>query len=306
MKAYDLAMQVTDAMVEAAIRAYRALPVAPETLQMDGILMRDAIQAALDASPDLAQTQEQPACGDHCADVERERDEYRVELDQLRHEKADREAVREGRGPGVPGAMHLEAFGAAIADAFGDIPYHVGSSATQKTGWRDVDVRLILDDDRFDALFPGFQAANHIDAWWALLCAALSELGRARTGLPIDFQIQSMTEANERYPGVRHPLFLIRAQEDHRPVMTPLAVATPEALGSFTAPLDGSYDPLKLVGVGSIAAHLGVSFTQVDIWTHQGSAIRFPEPFTWTTFGPRWQLGVIDQWYELWKASNSG
>lgn len=133
---------------------------------------------------------------------------------------AEVERLRDGRGPGVPAAMHLEAFGAAIADAFGDIPYHVGSSATQKTGWRDVDVRLILDDDRFHALFPGFKNANHIDAWWALLCAALSELGRQRTGLPIDFQIQSMTEANERYPGVRHPLFLIRAQDNHRPTMT--------------------------------------------------------------------------------------
>jgi len=127
---------------------------------------------------------------------------------------------RPGHGPGVPGAMHLEAFGQSIADAFGHCPYHVGSSATSKN-WRDVDVRLILDDDRFHALFPGFAAANHIDAWWSLLCAALSELGRARTGLPIDFQIQSMTEANEKYHGIRNPLFLIYAKDDHKPVMRP-------------------------------------------------------------------------------------
>lgn len=125
---------------------------------------------------------------------------------------------RPGHGPGVPGAMHLEAFGQSIADAFGDCPYHVGSSATSKN-WRDVDVRLILDDDRFHALFPGFKAANHIDAWWSLLCAALSELGRARTGLPIDFQIQSMTEANEKYHGIRNPLFLIHARDEHQPTM---------------------------------------------------------------------------------------
>ena len=72
------------------------------------------------------------------------------------------QTVPAGHGPGVPGAMHLEAFGQSIADAFGTCPYHVGSSATSKT-WRDVDVRLILDDDRFQALFPGFAAANHID-----------------------------------------------------------------------------------------------------------------------------------------------
>jgi hypothetical protein len=123
-----------------------------------------------------------------------------------------------GHGPGVPGAMHLEAFGRAIADAFGRCPYQVGSSATSKT-WRDVDVRLILADEKFHALFPGFKNANHIDAFWSLICAAISELGRVRTGLPIDFQIQSMTEANEKYPGMRIPLFLIRADEDCPPVM---------------------------------------------------------------------------------------
>lgn len=144
------------------------------------------------------------------------------EREQLAARVAETEP-RPGHGPGVPGAMHLEAFGEAIRDAFGDIPYHVGSSATSKT-WRDVDVRLILDDDKFHALFPGFTAANHIDAWWSLLCAALSELGRVRTGLPIDFQIQSMTDANEKYPtGIRSPLFLIRAEDDHRPTMQPAA-----------------------------------------------------------------------------------
>lgn len=126
--------------------------------------------------------------------------------------------AREGHGPGVPGAMHLEAFGQSIADAFGHCPYHVGSSATSKT-WRDVDVRLILDDEAFAALFPGFAAANHVDAWWSLFCAAMSELGRARTGLPIDFQVQNMTEANEKYPGFRNPLMLIRARDDHQPAM---------------------------------------------------------------------------------------
>jgi hypothetical protein len=126
--------------------------------------------------------------------------------------------VRPGRGPGVPGAMHLEAFGQNIKQAFGHVPYHVGSSATSKT-WRDVDVRLILPDDDFDALFPGFKTAHHVDAWWSLLCAAISELGRVRTGLPIDFQIQSMTEANEKYPGFRNPLLLIRPEEDRAPVM---------------------------------------------------------------------------------------
>lgn len=157
---------------------------------------------------------------------------------QLREELAaaqarDEQPKREGHGPGVPGAMHLEAFGQSIADAFGECPYHVGSSATSKT-WRDVDVRLILDDDRFAALFPGYAAANHIDAWWSLLCAALSELGRARTGLPIDFQIQPMTEANHKYPGIRNPLMLIHARDEHQPAMTPSTLG-----GQIPQPRDG-------------------------------------------------------------------
>jgi len=148
--------------------------------------------------------------------------------------EADEPEPRPGHGPGVPGAMHLEAFGQDIRQAFGRVPYHVGSSATSKT-WRDVDVRLILPDDDFDALFPGFKVANHIDAWWSLLCAALSELGAKRTGLPIDFQIQSMTEANEKYPsGIRNPLFLIRADEDQVPTML-AAAEQPE-------PCDGDCD----------------------------------------------------------------
>lgn len=174
------------------------------------------------ADPQLAMSD------DEVADVEtvlREHAEMAAELKQLRTE---REPAREGHGPGVPGAMHLNAFGQSIADAFGDCPYHVGSSATSKT-WRDVDVRLILHDDRFHALFPGFANAHHIDAWWSLLCAALSELGRARTGLPIDFQIQSMTEANEKYDGIRNPLFLIHAKEDHRPTMAAPGREVPDA-----------------------------------------------------------------------------
>lgn len=141
-----------------------------------------------------------------------------AELERENAQKREEPEPRPGHGPGVPGAMHLEAFGQSIADAFGKCPYHVGSSATSKT-WRDVDVRLILDDEQFHALFPGFAAANHIDAFWSLICAALSELGRARTGLPIDFQIQSMTEANANHHGIRNPLMLIRARDDHRPAM---------------------------------------------------------------------------------------
>jgi hypothetical protein len=94
-------------------------------------------------------------------------------------------------GTGSPATIRLEAFGQRITDATGEIAYHVGSSTR-----RDVDVRLILPDDRFNALFPGYERHHQIDAWWALLCHALSELAARMTGLPVDFQIQSQSHAN--------------------------------------------------------------------------------------------------------------
>ncbi len=110
-------------------------------------------------------------------------------------------------GVGMPALMHLNAFGREIEEAFGHLPYLVGSAANGKT-WRDVDVRLVLPDEEFDALFPGHCKPDAVDGRWSLVCAAIAELGRVRTGLPIDFQIQRTTEANERYTGARHALGL--------------------------------------------------------------------------------------------------
>ena len=43
-------------------------------------------------------------------------------------------------------------------------------------------------------------------ARWELLCLAIGAYLHERTGLAIDFQIQSTTIANERYDGRRNPL----------------------------------------------------------------------------------------------------
>ncbi len=86
-----------------------------------------------------------------------------------------------------------------IKEAFGHPPYLVGSS-TARADYRDVDVRLILPDEEFDAVF------EHREFLWSILCWSISEWLAARTGLPIDFQIQRMTEANEKYPSfATHP-----------------------------------------------------------------------------------------------------
>lgn len=139
------------------------------------------------------------------------------ELEQLRGERVPKPRKPVDIGTGMPATTHLEAFGQCLRDAFGAMPYHVGSSIHGKA-WRDVDVRIMLDDDRFDALFPGYATWRQRDAWWSLVCSAISELGRQRTGLPIDFQVQRTTDANEKFPGARNPLFVGHAEEAHRPV----------------------------------------------------------------------------------------
>lgn len=80
-------------------------------------------------------------------------------------------------------------------------PYLVGSVWDRRDPG-DIDVRVILADSEFDALFgtrPGL---------WSLLCLATATYLQRETGLPIDFQVQRQTEANEKHPGKRSALGL--------------------------------------------------------------------------------------------------
>jgi hypothetical protein len=76
--------------------------------------------------------------------------------------------------------------------------YLVGTVLTSPD-WRDVDVRMIMADDEFDATFGN-------SLLWETFCLATTSWLRSQTGLPIDFQVQRMTEANERHPGIRNHL----------------------------------------------------------------------------------------------------
>lgn len=100
---------------------------------------------------------------------------------------------------GMPASMHLDLFGRVVTWAFHEIPYLVGSATTEKVGWRDVDVRLILPDEAFEELDVGKPGDNASNERWTSLCMAYSALGQKMTGLPIDFQIQQRTYANTRY-----------------------------------------------------------------------------------------------------------
>jgi hypothetical protein len=109
---------------------------------------------------------------------------------------------------GQPANIKLNLFGELIRRAFGDIPYHVGSSVKGKK-WRDVDVRLILSDEDFIARYGALEGKSGYDsAKWNVEMLAYATLGKEITGLPIDFQVQARTFANEKFDGIRSALFL--------------------------------------------------------------------------------------------------
>ena len=111
-------------------------------------------------------------------------------------------------GVGMPAALLLDLFGSEVWGCFGKPPYLVGSALANKV-WRDVDVRCILDDETWDAIGLGDPRRCHQNAKWASLCLAYSALGKAMTGLPIDFQLQQRTYANKCFDGPRSALGMV-------------------------------------------------------------------------------------------------
>jgi hypothetical protein len=84
-----------------------------------------------------------------------------------------------------------------IVTAFDHTPIYLVGSALTRADYRDIDLRLILDDE---------QAAQYPPPLRLVLNVALSDL-IAKAGLPapVDFQIQSQTEADAE-TGARNPL----------------------------------------------------------------------------------------------------
>src|SRR5574343_1967678 len=93
-----------------------------------------------------------------------------------------------GQYIGPPACDKLDLACVLINKAFGDVCYLVGS-ALHKRDFRDVDVRLLLDDKKADALFgPMENLANY--PFFNLLNLSITMYLREMTGLPVDFQIQ--------------------------------------------------------------------------------------------------------------------
>lgn len=96
---------------------------------------------------------------------------------------------------GVPEVFSLGHCCNFIARAFGEHTCYLVGSATERPDFRDVDVVLILGDEKWRALF-GTTDNGEVLPFWTLTMTALSEYIAKRTGLKVDFKVQSMTQAN--------------------------------------------------------------------------------------------------------------
>ncbi len=103
-----------------------------------------------------------------------------------------------------------------IADAF-DTPVYLVGSVYTRPDYRDVDLRLILDDTVYARMVLS-------EPWLLLTNIAFSDLiaKAANLSVPVDFQLQSMSEANVPEHGHREPIGIrwdIKQREAARAVL---------------------------------------------------------------------------------------
>lgn len=118
---------------------------------------------------------------------------------------------------GAPAVFALELACQELNRAFGfagglDGHCYLVGSALDSPDRRDIDIRLIMPDAEFDALFPGAQKRywEH-DPRWLVMTISISRWLSELSGLPVDFQFQRQSNANERHKGQRSALGMIFA-----------------------------------------------------------------------------------------------
>ena len=102
----------------------------------------------------------------------------------------------------APAFFNLNMACIAINKAFSEHGYGcylVGSAITRRD-FRDVDVRFIVSDEDWSAMF-GTDSADRPDLnpRWSVMCASISCWLQQQTGLPVDFQFQQQTAANAEF-----------------------------------------------------------------------------------------------------------
>lgn len=95
----------------------------------------------------------------------------------------------------------LGLFGKVVRDAWQEVPYQVGSSLVSGEIPRDIDVRVMISTEDFAQRFPGTNVERrHVCEQWRAQMMVWSDWGRHLTGLNIDFQVEPIEDANERFP----------------------------------------------------------------------------------------------------------
>ena len=102
----------------------------------------------------------------------------------------------------------------SVEDAFGGAYIWIVGSVLYREDWRDVDLRVEISDSEYGRLFT--KTVNDVDGtivglldqFRMLFQTAVNALLRQTTGLPIDFQVQSETEAKQYHGRKRQPITL--------------------------------------------------------------------------------------------------
>jgi len=97
----------------------------------------------------------------------------------------------------APASLNLNQACVIVNKALGDYGCYLVGSSLKRRDYRDVDVRFIMSDENYDRMF------RNENGWtnplWSLMCTTISMWLEKQSGLPIDFQIQRMTQANAQH-----------------------------------------------------------------------------------------------------------
>ena len=96
---------------------------------------------------------------------------------------------------GAPQLFNLSQACRMVVESFDSGVYLVGSSI-HKRDFRDVDVRCIMSDESFAKWFGSTRSPVY-NQRLSLFNSAISAWLSQQSGLPVDFQIQQQTDANE-------------------------------------------------------------------------------------------------------------
>jgi hypothetical protein len=117
---------------------------------------------------------------------------------------------------GAPACFALEMACHDVVRAFGGFGCYLVGSALERPDWRDIDVRFILPDEEFATLFPDAGRNWEFDSRWLLLTVSISDWLSKRTGLPVDFQFQPQSHANEKHKGPRSAIGFLQSRSGEK------------------------------------------------------------------------------------------